>query len=512
MEMLLIRCPRLIWANINEDDNFLAPLNFPCLTAVLKQYNVPVQVKTLDCCAEKMGWKSLDEYLRTHRYDVVGIGDETFNVAGGLRALEMVRKYHPDTITIAGGRHFSYTIDQTFGATDLIDYIVVGEGELTFLELIQELMKPSADRRLDQVRGIAYRNEDGTAVRTPLRPIIEDLDTLPLPDYDSIPINLYGTNSKLNPNSITYFHSRGCTFGCDFCTFWPLESDHKLVDGKDVFIPRYRTKSAELCVDEIETIVKKYKKDYIYFADGSFDIDPEWNDKFAEGILKRGLKINWWCYGRADNILRDEKLGIFEKLVRAGYAHSLIGAERMEDEDLISLHKPGDYGRKTKEVMQLFDRKYPMLVKHVTFLGGMPEDTPEKLNRLYKFAVGMKLDICTLLFITPMPGTKYYNELEKKGLIKVRDFTKYSWFEPINEIKGMGLQEFDQFWTRKILLANFHNILWRIKRFFSPYESIKRVNRYGSMMGFRYLKALLKDPFNRRKRFRGMSEPEWYDS
>jgi anaerobic magnesium-protoporphyrin IX monomethyl ester cyclase len=263
-------------------------------------------------------------------------------------------------------------------------------------------------------------------------------------------------------------------------------------------------------VDEIEYLVKQYNREFFHFIDGTWDENPEWNNDFAEEILRRGLKISWWCYNRADNMLRDEKLGILEKLVKAGLRHPLLGAERMNAEENRELNKRVSPSS-VKEVFDLMDRKYPQLVKHVTFLAGLRHDTPESLNRLYKYARTFKADIVSLLFATPMPGTEFYNEAKAKGWIKVHDFSKYHWFEPIMETETMTLEDLKREWYRKCLWVNFSNFWWKIKRMFSPHPWINSVNKYGRQMAINYLKVILSAPFSKMKPFRGMAEPSWYN-
>lgn len=509
MRVLFVRCPRQIWANINEDDNFLAPLNFPCVAAWLRKVNPDVEVRILDCCAERMGWASLEAYLRQNRYDIVGIGDETFNAWGGYQVLKMVRAFWPDTITVAGGRHFPYMLEESFGS-GLIDYIVRDEGEVTFAELVATLM--GGDRDLSKVHGIAYRARDGQIVLPPPRELMRDLDDLPMPAYDLIPMDQYSRRSKLNPNSVTYFHSRGCNYGCGFCTFWPQDGLNELVDGEWRKTPYYRTKSVEKTVDEIEELIREYGKTYIYFVDPTFDAIPQWNEGFADEVLRRGLKFNFWAYMRADTILRDEEAGIFEKMVAAGLAHPLIGGERASDDDVAFTSTGWKNGgaTKTAQVMDLFTRRYPQLVKHVTFMGGMREDTKESLDALADHAKTLKLDIASLLFYTPMPGTEIWEKAIKEDWLEITDFRRWDWFTAVMPTKTMTRKEVEDYWTFKILTVNFSNVWYKIKRQFSPYESVKRVNRYGAMMAWRYLKALVKAPFQSEKKFRGMTNPPWY--
>ena len=102
---------------------------------------------------------------------------------------------------------------------------------------------------------------------------------------------------------------------------------------------RWRTKSVARTLDEIEILQRDFGKRYFVFVDDTFNVDPKWCDAFAEEVLRRGLKFQFYAFLRADLILRDEKLGVFEKLVRAGLIHAAIGVERLSDEELKNFHK-----------------------------------------------------------------------------------------------------------------------------------------------------------------------------
>jgi radical SAM superfamily enzyme YgiQ (UPF0313 family) len=102
---------------------------------------------------------------------------------------------------------------------------------------------------------------------------------------------------------------------------------------------RWRTKSVGRTLEEIEFLQRDFGKRYFVFVDDTFNVDPKWCDAFADEVLRRGLKFQFYAFLRADLILRDEKLGVFQKLVRAGLIHAAIGVERLSDDELKSFHK-----------------------------------------------------------------------------------------------------------------------------------------------------------------------------
>ncbi len=201
------------------------------------------------------------------------------------------------------------------------------------MELIKELA--TSDPRKEKIQGIAYL-EDDRVVETPPRPLVSELDTLPLPAYDLVPMEQYGRAKYIfSPGGTTIHHSRGCTGGCKFCAWWIQMADVKKVDGKTRYIPRWRTKSVERIMEEIEILHLKYGKKCLVFVDESWNISQKWNEAFAEAMLRRSdIKLNWFAFMRLDAILRDEEAGIFEKLVRSGLSHICVGIERIHDDQL----------------------------------------------------------------------------------------------------------------------------------------------------------------------------------
>jgi radical SAM superfamily enzyme YgiQ (UPF0313 family) len=111
-------------------------------------------------------------------------------------------------------------------------------------------------------------------------------------------------------------------------------------------------------LEEVDIIYKKYDRRYIIWADPTFNVDSQWTNEFCDGLLKRNYKdLHWWAFLRADFILRDERLGILEKMVKAGLVHPLIGIERSCTEDLRKLRKSTYTRDLVKEVFLIFKKK-----------------------------------------------------------------------------------------------------------------------------------------------------------
>ena len=144
-------------------------------------------------------------------------------------------------------------------------------------------------------------------------------------------------------------------------------------------------------------------------------------------------------------------------------------------------------------------------------MGGLPDDDKVKLKKLYSFAIDLKCDIASLHFLTPMPGTDLHHDMTQEGLIKVMDYSKYSWFTPVMATRHMTIEELDRYWSPKILLVNFHNPLTKIKRMFTGDPENRRIMRIGALMTVRYLVSLFLMRFRKPgEKFRSFIQPRWY--
>jgi anaerobic magnesium-protoporphyrin IX monomethyl ester cyclase len=344
MRVLLVQPPRKYWPYTSEGDNFLLQQALPALAAPLRQAGMDVHV--LDCMPLHIGWRSLGDRIRELDPDVIACGENhALYASEALRFFQMCKEMAPRAKTIAGGGHFTNLAHRYANATSNIDAICIGEGEETIVEACEAWSH--RDAKLAKVDGLMYWDGE-KQVRTGTRRLIKDLDTLPPPAYDLVPMHLYGKSRYLfSPGGTTIHHSRGCVSSCSFCAWWTVMADRKYdADGNVQLSPRWRSKSVDRVMSEIEELYYRYGKRSYVWVDESWNIDPRFNDEFAGRMIKSGMQTQWFAFMRADCIVRDEKKGILEKLVRAGMAHILIGVERAEDDSLSSLDKRFYSGRR----------------------------------------------------------------------------------------------------------------------------------------------------------------------
>lgn len=517
-KIILVRPPRYLWPFINESDNFLLPLGLPCIAAAIRRKLPSVEVKIIDCPPLKIGWHSLADILQKEKPDIVGAGEEALYHREAVKLFSLAKEINPNIITIAGGHFFSWMVD--YSLTNFpIDIIVRFEGEETIVDLIKAIEN---DENLSGVKGIAYRN-DGQIVKTPLRPLIENLDLLPLPAYDLMPMGRYSPFGYLWPQSATSEHSRGCIDKCSFCSLWTFWGKHLRTDienGELEVMPRYRSKSVERTLEEVDIVYQRYNRRYIIWADPTFNVEPKWTDKFCEGLLKRNYKdLYWWAFLRADYLLRDERLGILEKMVRAGLVHPLIGVERDCTEDLRKIQKSVYTRELVKEVFLIFKRKYPQVFRQATFITCLPFDTRKSMLNLVRYAVELDIDYPAFHPVAPVPGTFLYQEAKKGDLLEEKDFSRYDWATPImRSYKGLSRGDFAKLnmeLNKRYVLYRPH---WLIRGLFSPYKHKRGLYWWFFRNTLRMIFLEIKDVIFGRKRFdvitgfMRLRKPKWYDN
>ena len=509
MRVLIVAPPRCYWPYTSEGDNFLLQQALPHLAAVLRQED-GVEVRVLDCMPMHIGWRSLAHEMRAFDPDIVACGENHALYANeALKVFEMAKQVVPRAKRVGGGAHFTNLYHRYLGRYP-IDAIVMAEGELTFVELCKELMNPDPD--LTSVLGISYFDGEKPVVNAP-RPLIKDLDTLPMPAYDLMPMHRYGTSRYLfSPGGTTIHHSRGCVSKCSFCAWWTQMADRSYDEnGQAVLSPRWRSKSVGKVVEEIETLYYRYGKRAYVWVDESWNIDPRFSDAYADAILKSGMKLKSMKFMRADCIVRDEKRGILEKLVRAGLSHILIGIERAEDDDLSLLDKRFYRGGTAWEAIQIFKNKYPEVFIQSTFIVGVRDETHESLDRQVALAKLIDVDFPAFHPITPVPGTPVFDNAVREGWISEEDFETFDWMSPVLDSRFLSRDEIAAELYR--MNKKFVNVPWLLKGLTSEVPYKRDMYRW-------FLKVSVKQAFEAVKHkvnpldvghHQRLVKPAWYD-
>lgn len=483
MKVFFIKPPRYLWPFHSERSGVWQPLGFASMAAVLRREMPDLEVRILDCPALKMGWRTLEATLRADPPDVVCIGEETASAPDGLRLAHLAKGISERIVTVAGGVYFSYMIADSL-RNHPIDIIVKGEGEITLLELLQELRRKEPD--LGRVRGIAFRKSSGPAapiVETPPRPLIEDLDDLPVPAYDLLPMQRYGLGARNHPDLAAIEHGRGCRGQCNFCILWKHMGQAR--DGSPT--PCYRTKSPAKVLEEARLLVGKYGRKTLGWVDPTWNIDPAWTDEFCGRMISARLESIATAWMRADCVVRDERLGILKKQVASGLRQAIIGVERPEDAALSSFDKRSNSAEIVREAFAILRRNYPSVYTIATFIYGLWDETEESLRELVRFGCTCGADYAFYIPLTPNPGTAVWEEARRREAIEVDDLRAYNFMTPIMRTRRHSAAQLQQIMHRQIVAAwprDFGRAVWQF--FFDPDPRRRSVRRAMLGHGTRY--------------------------
>ena len=402
---LFVRPPRPLWPFNGPGSAFWPPLAFASMAAALRHALPDLQVGILDAPALHMGWKSLTHEMQRRRPSFVGIGEEAVSCVEGLRIAALAKTCGAKVI--AGGCFFGNVAEEIL-RTGQVDVVVHGEGELTLVELVQALRESSAGA-LRSVAGISFRDGE-EVIRTAPRELIADLDMLPLPAYDLLPVERYGQKSKNHAGLAAIELGRGCSCACEFCVLWRQMGK---TQGNRL-VPHLRVKSVARLMEEMRILMDRHKRRFFGWVDPCFNAHPEAPGELAEGLLREGRRVNQSAWTRTDYVLRDDASGALAACVASGLCEMYLGIERLEKDRLQALHK-GNLNNEGEKALWLLARKYPQVLTVGSFIYNLPGDTPAIVRRLFREAYRAPLDMSFFIPLTPLPGTPYWKGTEWDG-------------------------------------------------------------------------------------------------
>jgi len=390
---------------INYDNESLVqwfPQGNAYIAATLLKYGHDVEIYAQD--VHHYPESHLKEKLDNEHYDVVGLSfiGGYYEYKKALKISEAINNSKNRPFYIIGGFGPSpaphYFLKKT-GA----DAIVKGEGENTVIDLLNHLEEK---KDLKDVLGIAYRTGDETFVNPP-RPLIEDVDSIPMPAYHLFDVNHYRLLRMPNCSKTDFImpvlSGRGCTFTCNFC--------YRMDKG-------FRARSNEAIIEEIKYLQKDYGITYIAFSDELLMSSIGRTMSLCEDLIKADLNIKWDCNGR----LNYAKPKVLELMKKSGCVFINYGIEAFDDQILKNMDKV----LTTKQIERGIQETLKMGISPgYNIIFGNIDETRETLMQgvdfLLKYDDGAQLR--TIRPVTPYPGSPLYYHAIKEGLIKdVEDF------------------------------------------------------------------------------------------
>ena len=300
-----------------------------------------------------------------------------------------------ETKILLGGPDLTYNYENYLknGA----DFLVIGEGEESFLEFSQQFF---GAQDYHKVPGLIFNDTEGDIVKNVGRIKIKEIDNLSLPNRSKIDLTPYLNAWKKHHGKSTLNIStqRGCPYTCQWCS-------------TAVYGQSYRRRSPKLVVDEIENLIQEYNPDALWFVDDVFTVSHKWIKAFAEEMKKRKISIPFECITRAERLNKE----VLEQLKLAGCFRIWIGAES-GSQRIIDLMKRQVDINKVAEMMQL-TKKYD--IETGTFIMvGYPTETREDIDLTINYLKDANPDNFTITVAYPIKGTGLYQQIEKDITVK----------------------------------------------------------------------------------------------
>lgn len=429
------------------------------LAAYVERELPQIELEIMDCTVCDNTWQDLEAKIRDWQPHIVAVSAmSTCYVYDAMDVAWLVKQINPRIITVGGGVHFSSVPRESLSLCPSMDFLVMGEGEITLVELLKALLGGAVN--FDHLQGLAWRNQGEIIINEP-RPLVEDIDIFPLPAYHKFPMDKYFMPSlgMSTHGSLIITTARGCGGDCTFCSETTLWRN------------LWRPHSAARTADIMQLLYEKYGKICFMFGDNSFNWRRQRVQEFAQEMEQRKLPVNFWFQSRPEHIVRDAD--ILPWLKKLGLYMISMGVETPSQTALDNYNK-----RQTTEIsqraMQIIKQNGLLLITNIMF--GDEDDTEETLEATIEFAKPYS-DHFAVCMTTPLPGTLYYERAKEQGRILEWDYSKYDMLHPIMTTKTLSLERIA--WIHPRAMRRFYTrfrVFW--DAFFSLNKFLRRNNQF----------------------------------
>ncbi len=344
----------------------------------------------------------LEEEIRRTKPDIFLLYDDEFNYLTKMCLSNMrnAAVYFIKTVKELQIPSIIYTSDAADFPEKYLnagcDSIIYGEGEVTLVELINSFEKNEYEREKNEIKGIRFLKGD-KIISTNRRKLMEDIDSLPAPDYSFINVNEYRNIWLKNHKyfSMNISTTRGCPYRCNWC-------------AKPLYGQTYNSISPLKAASQVKMLKEKYKVDHIWITDDIFGLKPDWIRNFSEELKKIKVKVPYKCLSRPDLLLRGDTIN---DLKESGCQTIWIGAESGSQNILNGMDKGTTVG-------QIYDaanktRKAGMEIAFFIQFGYLGENWNDiKLTR--KMIRDCIPDDIGISVSYPLPGTKFYEKVKSE--------------------------------------------------------------------------------------------------
>jgi len=425
--------------------NLMPPLGLLSIAAWLEKHGIDVEI--IDAYASRESHEVMVAKIIASGCSAVGFSCTTSSFPETNRIATRLKEKAPHIVTVLGGAHACTIGAELLNSYPALDYLVIGEGENSMLELAR-----AGFGSVQDIPGVAYRDADGKGVSSGQRKLIKDLDTLPFPAYHKLPnfprlykLPLFSYPKSPNTSIIS---SRGCPYSCSYC-------------DRSVFSSGFRFNSPEYILEHVTMLNRNYGIRHVFFYDDLFTFDRKRIAEFCELKAKKGIKVSYNCIARLEHV--DAEL--LKLLKESGCWQVNFGIES-GDPEILKKHRKfyglDDVGQKLMMV-----KKSGMRVKGL-FMVGLPGEDEAAIRRTIDYALSLPLDEINVTKFTPFPGAPVYKTIREFG-----DFDEtWELMNCINTVfvpNGMTREQIDNlydefirsFYHRPHINLGYAKMLWK---------------------------------------------------
>lgn len=432
--------------DISRIANIMPPLGLASMAAYLEQRGISAAI--IDCYARPDSDRAIRDYLLAERPAFIGLSCTTSSFHDGIRIADLARQTLPGIKNVFGGPHVSALKEQLFTAFPAMDYSVIGEGEETLAELLENGGDDPA-----AVKGIIYRDgPGGEPCFSGFREKALELDLLPFPAYeklagfpDSYMLPIFNYPHTPNTSCIS---SRGCPYACSYC-------------DRSVFRRSFRYNSAAYLYEHLRYLRERFGIRHINFYDDQFTFNRQRVEDFTSMMIDRPLGMTFNCAVRAEHI----DSALLQQMRRAGCWMMSLGIET-GDEQLLAQHRQNaDLAHLAEKIRMI--KSAGIRTKGLLMMG-LPGETEVSIRRSMKYVFSLPIDDFNLAKFTPFPGSPIYEKIHELGEFD-EDWERMDCMNFLFVTKGMTrdrLEElFQEFYRshfqRPQVLWGYVTMLWR---------------------------------------------------
>ncbi len=394
-----------VWGIVNSAT---PPLGLALLAAVLERAGH--QADIIDAAALRLEDGQILAEISVAP-DFIGLAATTPEINNVVRFAAVLRRAFPQSRILFGGVHPT-VFHRSLVEDGSCDLVIRNEGEDAVVELADGCSH-------EAIRGLTWRDEDGNVRVNPDRDSFVDLDSLPFPAFDKLPMHAYysAVGAAIHQPSLGIITSRGCPGSCTFC--YSAMFGHKT-----------RFMSAENTVRLIEHLYRDYGIREISFYDDTFTADRKRVAQICELLEKKNLRISWSCFARVDTVNQQ----LLHQMRAAGCHQIMYGFESADAAVLKAINKKT--GPEQAKSAVSMTRQAGINVRGA-FMLGSPGDSHDLMRSTIAFSQQLDIQLAIFNITTPFPGTALFKWAEAEGCLKHREWELYDLAHAVMEIPGL---------------------------------------------------------------------------